>query len=434
MSLVTQYLNYTEGTEPPKQYHRWSFLSCVGAALGRNLYIEHGHSRIYPNMYVMLVGAPGTRKSSSIKTAKKLLELGGYDTFAYNKSTKQKFLLDLEDLRIPKDETGNKNMAAMLEEGFKIPLEPDSTDCFICADEFADFIGTNNFDFITLLTTLWDNLPKYEDRVKNSQSIKIANPTISILGGLTPVSFASSIPQEASGSGFLSRVILVYGESTGDRITWPTVPNADDTDMFGLLFAKLRTLKGEVKFTPEAKRIVESIYTEWEDLTDVRLQYYCSRRLVHLFKVCMILAALHAVTDDLEVVEVNKDVVVEANTILTYTEEYMSNALGELGRSRNSDAAQKVMEKLGSSKKPVSIDELWESVSQDLERPRQLLEVMHNLMKAGKVSITSVTVGAAESEKRFILKKRTSGGKRPHVDYHKYIEEYEDSHEQLQIV
>lgn len=434
MSLVSQYLNYTEGTEPPKQYHRWSFLTCVGAALGRNLWIQHGHSNVYANMYVMLVGAPGTRKSSAIKTARKLLELGEYSTFSYNKSTKQKFLLDLQDMLMPKNDKGELDAAAMLDAAFKVPIKPESTDCFICADEFADFIGPNNLDFITLLTTLWDNLDKYEDRVKNSQSIKIDNPTINILGGLTPVSFASSIPQEATGSGFLSRVVLVYGETTGTKITWPSPPDAAQTDMFSHLFAKLQTLQGEVKFTPAARRVVEDIYTGFESLQDVRLQYYSSRRLMHMFKLCIILGALKAVEDDVDVVEVDDELVKEANTILTYTEEYMSNALGEIGASRNSAATQRVMEMLAESSSPVEFDVLWKSTMQDLERPQQLMEILRNLHRAGKVQSRQVNKVGSEPITCFVLTTRTSGKDKPHVNYAKYIEEYEERHDKLEII
>lgn len=436
MSLVSQYLNYTEGTEPPKQYHRWSFLSCVGAALSRRVWLQHGHSKIYANMYVMLVGAPGTRKSSAIKTARKLLSMGEFNSFSYNKSTKQKFLLDLQDMLIPKTKDGEMDAIAMLEEGFKSKLHPDSTDCFICADEFADFIGTNNLDFITLLTTMWDNLDKYEDRTKNSQSIKIDNPTINILGGLTPVTFASSIPQEASGSGFLSRVILVYGETTGTKITWPTVPDEESTIMFGQLFAKLQTLEGEVKFTPEARRVVDAIYTEFDQLQDVRLQYYCSRRLMHLFKLCMIFAALYAVIDGVDTLEVTKDIVEEANSVLTYTEDSMSNALGELGRSRNSEATQKVMEVLSESKTPVTFDTLWKSVMHDLEAPKQLMDVLRNLARAGKIAQREIggSKGDDGPEAAFILAAKRSGKDRPYVNYAKYIEEYEERHEKLQII
>ena len=43
----------------------------------------------------MLVGASGTRKSTAIKLFKKLIQQAGYDTIAADKTTKEKFILDL---------------------------------------------------------------------------------------------------------------------------------------------------------------------------------------------------------------------------------------------------------------------------------------------------------------------------------------------------
>lgn len=429
MSIISEYLNYTNGTEPPKQYHRWSFLACVGACLGRRVYIQHGHSKIYPNMYVLLIGAPGTRKSSAIDAAKKLLSAGGYSNFSFDKSTKQKFLLDLQEMATPKNAKGEMDMEAILDVDC---TGPDVTECYICADEFADFLGTGNLDFITLLTTLWDNKPKYEDRLKNSKSVKIEQPTINILGGLTPVSFASSIPQEASGNGFLSRAILVYGEPGNNRITWPTPPNEEDKAMFAELFRKLADLEGEVQITPNAYRAVDEIYQQWEDMTDVRLQYYCSRRLSHLLKVAIVIAALNCIEKDTEVPELDEEVIWEANTILSYTEEYMGNALGELGKSRNSEAAQKIMEKLANAKGPVEYDELWISVSQDLEKQRHLMEILQNLVAAKKITSKRTEINGVTSLS-FTMSERRSRSNRPYVNYAKYIAEYIDTHEKLHI-
>lgn len=428
MSILSQYLEFTDKTEPPKQYHRWSFLTCASAALGRNVWITHGASKIYANMYTMLVGVPGTRKSSAIKMASKRLKEGGYYKFAYNKTTKQKFLSDFDEINLPKKEGSSEvDILEALEKDFTA-----SSECFIAADEFADFIGVNNLEFITLLTALWDNLDEYTDRFKNSKSVCIREPTITILGGVTPVSFNTAIPQESSGSGFLSRLILVYGEPSSTRITWPKIPEPGELEMFSACFEKLQNLQGELAITPQAKHAIDEIYTNWENLEDVRLQYYGSRRLTHLFKVCIVIAALKSIEQDAERPEIDEEVVLEANTILTYTEDYMSSALGELGKSRYSDAAQKLIEKLSNENKPVKISELYQSVSQDVERRSQFMELLHNLSYAKKITINTHTL--EDNEATVLLTRRRSGKDRPYVDYRKYIQEYEERHETLKIL
>ena len=45
----------------------------------------------------MLIGSPGTKKSSAIKIGAKLLKTAGYTTFAAKKTRQEKFLLDLAE-------------------------------------------------------------------------------------------------------------------------------------------------------------------------------------------------------------------------------------------------------------------------------------------------------------------------------------------------
>ena len=44
----------------------------------------------------MLIGHPGARKSAAIKAARKIISGAGYSTYSAEKTSKEKFLLDLE--------------------------------------------------------------------------------------------------------------------------------------------------------------------------------------------------------------------------------------------------------------------------------------------------------------------------------------------------
>src|SRR6187549_2422397 len=94
--IMSQYLAFTADTESPKQFHRWALISAVAAKLGRNIHIPFVHGNIYPNMYIMLVGVPAARKSTSIKISQKLVASSGYQCFAFTKSSREKFLMDFE--------------------------------------------------------------------------------------------------------------------------------------------------------------------------------------------------------------------------------------------------------------------------------------------------------------------------------------------------
>src|SRR5712672_3612577 len=96
-NLIELYLDFHPKEEAPTIYHRWAILVGIGAILGRNAWVIHGHNKLFPNQYAMLVGESGARKDSAIKPMKRLLREAGYNYIAPNKSTKEKFLVDLAD-------------------------------------------------------------------------------------------------------------------------------------------------------------------------------------------------------------------------------------------------------------------------------------------------------------------------------------------------
>jgi hypothetical protein len=394
---MSQYLAFTQDTESPKQFHRWAIISAVAAKLGRNIHIPFGHGNIYPNMYVMLVGVPAARKSTSIKISQKLVASSGYQNFAFTKSSREKFLMDFEigfqnvsqmektDVAaiLAKELTPLDMMALMDQPSF--PTDPCS-EVFICCDEFVDFIGQKNINFINTLTTLWDNLDNYPERLKNSKSVNIKRPTINLLGGITPVSFSTAMPAEVVGQGFMSRVLLVYAEPNKRKITFPKLPDETLKEKLSQLLRHVGQLRGQCTLKPDAASLIDAIYQGYHNIPDVRLQYYCARRLDHLLKLCMTIAAMH------NTLLISKDHVIEANTILVHTENYMSKALGEFGEAKNAKATQKIIEILTQANEPISTEDLWVTVSQDLDRFQAMGEILQNLVVAKKILISNSTI------------------------------------------
>jgi hypothetical protein len=63
----------------------------------------------------------------------------------------------------------------------------------------------------------------------------------------------------------------------------------------------------------------------------------------------------------------------------------MPKALGEFGKSRNSEATQNVMSALYEAKKPLSFEALWKIVSRDLDKREQLTDILSSLLQSGKI-------------------------------------------------
>jgi hypothetical protein len=402
-TLFDLYFEYVKDTESPLIFHRWSLIASVSAFLGRRFYLPFGTTRIFPTSYVMLVGNPGTRKSSAIKTAKKILAGSGYETFSAEKTTKEKFLLDLEGLpETYGDYNGNQSKRTSRGGSAKsemltaddilrnLDLGTDGgisdrtpREVFICADEFNEFAGSGNLDFLSLLGSLWDwddESTTYKHRLKNSKSLAIYQPTISILGGNTHTGFQEAFPIQAIGQGFMSRLLLIHGEPSGRKIAFPTKPPEQLADSIKEYFGRIAsTVEGEATIAVAAKQALDMIYRSWHEIDDFRFKHYSTRRFTHLLKLTLIVTAMRCST------VVDMQDVLLANTILTHAESVMPKALGEFGKSRNSEATQNVMSALYEAKKPLTFEDLWKVVSRDLDKREQLTDILSGLLQSGKI-------------------------------------------------
>lgn len=403
-NLFDLYFQYVKDTESPIVFHRWSLIAAVSAFLGRRYWLPFGTTRIFPNSYIMLIGNPGTRKSSAIKTVKRTLARAGYASFSAEKTTKEKFLLDLEGL----PETFGDSNASTKHPGSgrrsnggtealtsrdvlaSLDLFEDTgisdgvpKEVFIAADEFNEFAGSGNLDFLSLLGSLWDwddELTTYKHRLKNSKSLAIYQPTISILGGNTHIGFQEAFPVQSIGQGFMSRLILIHGEPSGRKIAFPKKPPEAIVDEIARAFIAIKeTVEGEARITGPAERALDTIYRTWPELDDYRFKHYSTRRFTHLLKLVLICSAIRYST------VIDMQDVLLANTLLTYTEGTMSKALGEFGKSRNSDAAQAIMTALYDAKAPMTFDDLFKVVSRDVEKRDTLIDILAGLQQAGKI-------------------------------------------------
>ena len=380
-NLMDSYLSYIGETESPITFHRWSYLSILGAWLGRRYFFQHGHFIINPNIYCMLMGSPGTRKSTAIKVAAKLIKQAGYLQIAAERTTKEKFLMDLAGEVSEYD--GAASADDILDQNLFGDATPPDAEILIAADEFNTFVGNGNIEFLSLLGVLWDYDGKFEDKKKNSKSLVITNPTVSLLAGNTPTGFSLAFPIEAIGQGIFSRLILVHGESTGKKITFPTPPDLKETAQLIELFQAVKSVSiGKATLTHSAELLLDKIYKHTAPLPDVRFESYSTRRFTQLLKLCLLVSASSFRR------EITEQDVVYANTILSHTEHTMPKALGEFGKAKNSDVAHKIIQILEASFQVVTVKQIWKQLHNDLNSLKDLTDMMAALTYADKIIST----------------------------------------------
>jgi len=377
--FFAKYLQYSGGTEVPQFFNRWAAITGLSAWMGQDAWFQHGNRRIFPNLYVMLIGEPGTRKSTAIKSFTKLMRRAGFNAFSSEKTSKEKFLLDLangeKDDRhdyLDRDLFGHGNDAETY------------TPIMIAADEFNDFFSADIYSFVSTLGVLWDwdSPTPYKVSVKHGDSPMIQNPSITILGGNTTTTLCKTFPPELLGQGFFSRVIFVHGSPNGKKIPFPEEKSSEEIEYILNEMGKLKeSLKGRFDLAADAKDLLEHIYMKFKGLGDVRFSGYENRRFDHLIK----LTQVHAFADCSSSIEVRH--VIRANTILTQTEYYMPDAFGHFGMARNSEIVDRVMKVLSNVRKPMTFTDLMGHVHGDVGKLSELSEIVKHLHVVNKIQL-----------------------------------------------
>jgi hypothetical protein len=109
--------------------------------------------------------------------------------------------------------------------------------------------------------------------------------------------------------------------------------------------------------------------------------------------------------------------VIMANTILVHAEHSMPKTLGEFGKAKDSDIANKVLNILTEANPPiVPFKAIWSHVCNDLETINQLKELLDKLIFADKVMCSKEPVG-------FIAKSSIIKSKSSEVDFSLLTEE-----------
>ena len=373
-SFFQKYFDYVGNSEAPVAYHRWSAISVVGALLGRQYRFPFGHFELYPTQFILLIGGAGSRKSSAIGIAEKLAKAAGYTSFADDRLSKEMFLKSMMKEEMPLVEDDD-DLADLLDLTFDEPSEK-----YIVADEFLDFMGMNNLEFMTMLTKLWDSKDEYRHPKLHGDDVVVTKPTVNILAGSTLTNLTLAFPPEVVGHGFLTRMLIIQADPSGNKITWPKPPDPDaKRDLVTHLKKMKEVVRGVAEVEPAALKILDRMYKDFVPIDDPRFASYSNRRFSHLLKLCLVLAASRLSTT------ISVSDALEANTILHYAECRMPKGLGEFGKGRYSSVQTEILDIMQSSHKPLTIPEIWRFVGTDSSKQGELVDIMKGLLTANKI-------------------------------------------------
>lgn len=371
---VEAYLDLMRDTETPPIFHAWSLISAASSCLTRRRCFKMGPITIYPNQFVLLVGAPGVRKTEGVKFIRKMLDdVHGLRFSPNNTAGRLQGLLAAMSGKRPAEADADDAIAEAMS-GLKLDLGPDLADeeldqthvlnrhaIYVAEGELVSFIGRNMDEFINFLGDIWDNKDEYSYQLKR-ELVKLSNPCINILGAMTPSHIINYLPPQAIGQGFTSRTLMIYAED-GKKIPWPDEIDEPKFNQFKQLMRWIFDMpEGTFGYTAEAKKAVVDLYSYKIAIEDVRFLHYAQRRQTHLIKVAMALAALR-MSDVVSGADIS-----DAHVLLTLAESKMPECLGEYGLSPAGLARSRVIDVIKHASEPLTVHRIMLAVGSDVQR------------------------------------------------------------------
>lgn len=335
---------YSSNQESPKIFHKWVAISVILSTLKGRAILDRGVYQLHPNQFITLVaGSAKCRKSAAMGMGKAILnELDSPPALFAQKITPEALISYLK-------ENSGKGL--------------------IYASEFSVFIGpeASKSGLLGVLTDLYD-CPKdwsYHTQKRGKEVVE-GNICINLLAASTPPWLRTSIPEDAMGGGFTSRMIFVYADKPSQLVPYPefTQEQIDAKKKIIEWLDKLDGVSGDFVLEDEARELFRDWYIEHGNTSsDEAMDGYHGRKDDHVLKVAMAIS----MGVDTELV-IKKEHIVTAIRCLEDIEGGMPAALKEIGSSDRgvlTDTILKYIKKDGRIDRSTLLSRAWRYVDSE---------------------------------------------------------------------
>ena len=310
----------------------------ISAALQRRVWAPPEHDRIYPNLYITLVGPPGTGKGGPIRAAGSIIseyklkdfnpskKLADGDNKYIAKTFEDKLLTDAQD-----EMSEGKSKTALQDEPLTIPIAadavtyqalvqsmarcvrgigyekkmPDGTSrsaiylhasqCFFL-EEMASLFREHQRDLINFLIQAYDCSDVYEYRTKNQGRDRIMKMCLNFMAGTTPEFMQEAFDSSIIRNGYASRTFFIYAAKNRKEVFFRPELTEEQKQYRAEIAAHVRELchlYGSIEIDQETKDWLQQWLTEFKNSPSKRagksakMDGFYARINIHVMKVAM---------------------------------------------------------------------------------------------------------------------------------------------------
>lgn len=286
--ILESYLEYSIHQESPTDFHLWTCISLIAAAMGRQTFCSMGMWSTYPPMYIILVGESAiTHKSTAIKMGLKPFREALPEVPLLSQKMSPAALIHTMSGLCAEDQLGR-------------------AEAYLESSELANLIGNSKMDdeLLKLLTEFWD-APSHFSYATMARGVeKLEDVCLNLLGGSTPVWLRSSVPESALEGGFFSRLLLIHRPPKGEKNPQP-IMTAEQREHIENVKNDLQCIRnnmsGEFILDDQAQYLFNEWYHEHNHPGKAQsfMRGYYGRKGDFLQKVAMCLSASYS--DDMRI-------------------------------------------------------------------------------------------------------------------------------------
>jgi len=321
---LKDYLDYTGTNEAPEEFHLWTGLTMMSAALRWNTCIKYNKFTVFPNLYVFLVSPPATcRKTTAGNIGIDLLEAGSNCTIIRDKATPEAIALFLSKLRPEKMTSG----------GLVVSNDVMSQ-CLIYAPELTVFLGQERYlaSMTKFLTTVYDCREKQEYLTIKNKQVLLLKTYVSVLACTTPNDLPIALNHDTTEGGLITRMVMIYKTKTPREFALPIPETKEEEALRYKLIEGLREMShrtpANYTLEPAAEKWYKNWYREWKALMESKgdIASYAQRNATLILKLSMLIC----VSERLGIV-ITVDVLTRATKIMASANESLRTLLQMFG-------------------------------------------------------------------------------------------------------
>ena len=247
MTFIDAYLHHTSGYESPTSFWRWTGYAAIAAVLRDGCWLKDGDSKLYPNVYVLLVAGSAQKKGRPVTTAEHLVSLVGNVKVISGRASIQAILVEV-------GQTSTDTNGKLIKGGSATFFAPELA-AGLVQDEQS----------IQILTDIYDYKPTgHTTNLIGRSKSKLERLIFSMCGASNEDLLKSIYDSKAIYGGLLGRTFLVKPDEFRKSVSFPKGDEKGFQDL-RIKLSEVAGLSGEFVWTEKAYAAYDSWYCDFRE-------------------------------------------------------------------------------------------------------------------------------------------------------------------------